>query len=190
MTNYNPKPGDIVNFKNPSIETNHRGIVMEYQAGRSINTGRERDVLVKFNTPIWAGGPLEAWCAVEDLTLIWPTLRKANEMKPTVTYTTSSTTTTNKFDDYNIQIQKNNKTAESSVSFSNYPWTAYYVTADEFFEILRVAFDDTYGGGTDTPWHPEDMYINVLTTLEVVTNTLSNMAKIKAGRPLKGIKEI
>jgi hypothetical protein len=53
-----------------------------------------------------------------------------------------------------------------------------------------VAFDDTYGGGTGTPWHPEDMYINVLTTLEVVTNTLSNMAKIKAGRPLKGIKEI
>jgi hypothetical protein len=112
------------------------------------------------------------------------------DMNPTVTYTTSSTTTTNKFDDYNIQIQKNNKTAESSVSFSNYPWTAYYVTAEEFFEILRVAFDDTYGGGTDTPWHPEDMYINVLTTLEVVTNTLSNMANIKAGKPLKGLKEI
>jgi hypothetical protein len=70
------------------------------------------------------------------------------------------------------------------------PWTAYYVTADEFFDILRIAFDDTYGGGSDTPWHPEDMYVNVLTTLEVVTNTLSNMANIKAGRPLKGLKEI
>lgn len=191
MTEYKyiPKPGDIVNFKNPSLETNHRGTVIKFVPGRD-NKSTSRDYLVKFNTPLWSGGSKELWCSAEDLTLIWNSLRKDMDMNPTVTYTTSSTTTTNKFDDYNIQIQKNNKTAESSVSFSNYPWTAYYVTADEFFEILRVAFDDTYGGGTDTPWHPEDMYINVLTTLEVVTNTLSNMANIKAGKPLKGLKEI
>jgi hypothetical protein len=189
MTKYIPKPGDIVNFKNPSLETNHRGTVIKFVPGRD-NKSTSRDYLVKFNTPLWSGGSKELWCSADDLTLIWNSLRKDMDMNPTVTYTTSSTTTTNKFDDYNIQIQKNNKTAESSVSFSNYPWTAYYVTADEFFEILRVAFDDTYGGGTDTPWHPEDMYVNVLTTLEVVTNTLSNMANIKAGRPLKGLKEI
>jgi hypothetical protein len=186
MTKYNPKPGDIVNFKNPSLGTNHRGMVLAIDG----NKYPRRTVLVKFIHPLWDGGSYEGWCSPEDLTLIWNTLRKDTDMKPTVTYTSSSTTTTNKFDDYNIQIQKNNKTAESTVSFSDRPWTAYYVTADEFFEILRIAFDDTYGGGTDTPWHPEDMYINVLTTLEVVTNTLSNMANIKAGRPLKGLKEI
>ena len=69
------------------------------------------------------------------------------------------------------------------------PWMNYYVTADEFFEVLRVAFDDTYGNGTDEPWHPEDMYVNVSCVLEVVTNTLANMANIKSGRPVQGIKE-
>jgi hypothetical protein len=69
------------------------------------------------------------------------------------------------------------------------PWMAYYVTADEFFEVLRIAYDDTYGGGSDTPWHPEDMYVNVSCVLEVVTNTLSNMAKLRSGRQVKGIKE-
>jgi len=64
----------------------------------------------------------------------------------------------------------------------------YYVSADEFFEILRVAYDDTYGD--KTKWHPEDIYINALTVLEVMTNTLSNMAKLKSGRPLRGIKEL
>jgi hypothetical protein len=190
MTDYNPKPGDIVNFKNPSLKTSHRGVVVEYRPGRSINTGRKRDVLVKFNDPIWSGGPLEAWCALENLTLIWPTLRKANEVKPTVTYTSSSTTTTNQFDDYNIQIKKDNKLSQSTFSASDRPWTAYYVTADEFFDVLRLAFDEVYGGGAETPWHPEDMYVNVSTTLEIVANTLSSMANLKAGRPLKGIKEI
>jgi hypothetical protein len=69
------------------------------------------------------------------------------------------------------------------------PWMAYYVTADEFFDILRIAYDDTYGGSSDTPWHPEDIYVNVSCVLEVVTNTLSNMAKLKSGRQVKGIKE-
>ena len=84
----------------------------------------------------------------------------------------------------------NNITITASDIKSNYrSWTAYYVTADEFFEILRVAYDDTYGGGSETPWHPEDMYTNVVTVLEIVTNTLSNMSNLKSGRQLKGIKE-
>ena len=69
------------------------------------------------------------------------------------------------------------------------PWLPFYVTADEFFDILRVAYDDTYGGGSDTPWHPEDMYVNVSTVMEVVTNTLSNMSRMRSGKPMKGIKE-
>lgn len=112
-------------------------------------------------------------------------------MSNNVRVTTSTAPSQERVDPSNIQhtavYASNNVSNTSPV---DHPWTAYYVTADEFFEVLRVAFDDTYGGGTGTPWHPEDMYINVLTTLEVVTNTLSNMAKIKAGRPLKGIKEI
>ncbi len=77
----------------------------------------------------------------------------------------------------------------SDLKSDDRPWMAYYVTADEFFEVLRIAYDDTYGGGSDTPWHPEDMYINVSCVLEVVTNTLSNMAKLRSGRQVKGIKE-
>ena len=111
-------------------------------------------------------------------------------MKPTVTYTNSSTTTTAQFDNQNIKIQKDNKLAQSNISTEDRPWTRYYVTADEFFDVLRLAFDEAYGGGSDTPWHPEDMYVNVSTTLEIVANTLSNMANLKAGRQLKGIKEI
>jgi hypothetical protein len=84
----------------------------------------------------------------------------------------------------------NNITITASDFKSNdKPWMAYYVTADEFFEVLRIAYDDTYGGGSDTPWHPEDMYTNVSCVLEVVTNTLSNMAKLRSGRQVKGIKE-
>ena len=189
MTNYIPKPGDIVNFKNPSTNRYQRGIVSGYLPGKSTNTGNERDVLVKFNSPTRDGGPLEIWCAIKDLTLIWPTLRKVNEMKPTVTYTSSSTSTTTDYGDYNIQLQKNDKMAQSTFSDADRPWTKYYVTADEFFDVLRIAYDDTYGGGSDTPWHPEDMYVNVSCVLEIVSNTLVNMANLKSGRQLKGIKE-
>lgn len=185
MTEYNPKPGDIVNFKNPFIGTNHRGTVLDIVSGMQ---RPDRNILVKFNHPLWEGGSDKAWCSAEDLTLIWNTLRKDTDMKPTVTYT-SSTTTTTQFNNQNIKLEKDNKLAQSTISTEERPWTRYYVTADEFFDVLRLAFDETYGGGSDTPWHPEDMYINVSTTLEVVANTLSNMANLKAGRPLKGIKE-
>jgi hypothetical protein len=186
MTKYNPKPGDIVNFKNPSLGTNHRGTVLAIDG----NKYPRRTVLVKFTHPLWDGGPYEGWCSPEDLTLIWNTLKKDTNMKPTVTYTNSSTTITSQFNNQNLKLEKDNKLAQSTVSTEERPWTRYYVTADEFFDILRVAFDDTYGGGSDTPWHPEDMYINVSTTLEVVANTLANMANLKAHRPIKGIKEL
>jgi len=68
------------------------------------------------------------------------------------------------------------------------PWMPFYVTSDEFFEILRVAYEDSYGKDTGV-WHPEDMYVNVSVILETVTNTLSNMSRIRSGKPLKGIKE-
>lgn len=186
MTKYNPKPGDIVNFKNPSLGTNHRGTVLSIDGHKY----HGRTVLVKFTHPLWDGGPYEGWCSPEDLTLIWNTLKKDANMKPTVTYTNSSTTITSQFNNQNLKLEKDNKLAQSTVSTEERPWTRYYVTADEFFDILRVAFDDTYGGGSDTPWHPEDMYINVSTTLEVVANTLANMANLKAHRPIKGIKEL
>ena len=84
----------------------------------------------------------------------------------------------------------NNITITSSNINTNYhPWTAYYVTADEFFEVLRIAYEDTYGREDQTPWHPEDLYTNVSCVLEIVTNTLANMANLKSGRQLKGIKE-
>ena len=189
MTKYNPKPGDIVNFKNPSLGTNHRGTIVEYRKGKDTKKTK-RDFLVRFTVPIWNNGPLEAWCAAEDLTLIWNTLRKDTNMKPTVTYTNSSTTVTSQFNNQNLKLEKYNKLAQSTISTEERPWTRYYVTADEFFDVLRLAFDETYGGGPETPWHPEDMYVNVSTTLEIVANTLSNMANLKAGRQLKGIKEI
>jgi hypothetical protein len=186
MTKYNPKPGDIVNFKNPSLGTNHRGTVLAIDGSKY----PRRTVLIKFDHPIWDGGPYEGWCSPEDLTLIWNTLKKGTDMKPTVTYTNSSTTVTSQFNNQNLKLEKDNKLAQSTISTEERPWTRYYVTADEFFDVLRLAFNETYGGGSETPWHPEDMYINVSTTLEIVANTLSNMANLKAGRQLKGIKEV
>jgi hypothetical protein len=187
MTDYNPKPGDIVNFRNV-FGVNHRGAVVDIVSQMQRPTNR--NILVKFNRPIWDGGPDIAWCAAEDLTLIWNTLRRDTNMKPTVKYTNSSTTVTSQFDNQNLKLEKDNKLAQSTISTEERPWTRYYVTADEFFDVLRLAFDETYGGSSDTPWHPEDMYVNVSTTLEIVANTLSNMANLKAGRQLRGIKEI
>jgi len=113
-----------------------------------------------------------------------------NKMKPTITYTYSSDTVTSQFDNQNLKLENDNKLSQSTISMGDRPWMNYYVTADEFFEILRVAYDDTYGGGSETPWHPEDMYVNVSCVLEIVTNTLANMANMKSGRSVKGIKEL
>ena len=114
---------------------------------------------------------------------------KPGGMKPTVTYTSSSYSAEAQKLQNNINLDVTNKIQNSTISNGDRPWMAYYVTADEFFEVLRIAYDDTYGGGSETPSHPEDMYVNVSCVLEVVTNTLSNMAKLRSGRQVKGIKE-
>lgn len=112
--------------------------------------------------------------------------RKNIENKPTVTYTsnTYSTSVNDEINKQNININTSSKMQTSTID--DRPWTAYYLTSDEFFEILRVAFDDTYG--SDHKWHPEDLYVNVSCVLEVVSNTLANMVRIKAGRQLYGVK--
>lgn len=112
-------------------------------------------------------------------------------MKPTVNYTTNSVIDKPLNDQHNINVTASATTKESTISHSDgipdYPWTPYYVTSDDFFDILRVAFDDTYG--SDHRWHPEDLYVNVSCVLEVVSNTLANMVRIKAGKELHGVKE-
>lgn len=110
-------------------------------------------------------------------------------MKPTITFTGSTySTNTSLNNEENIQVTASNTLNESTISKDhNYPWSPYYVTSDDFFDILKVAFDDTYG--SDHRWHPEDLYVNVSCVLEVVSNTLANMVRIKAGKDLQGVKE-
>ena len=111
-------------------------------------------------------------------------------MKPTVTYTSNYA---GESAGDNGAYQNINVTASSTLNKStisetpDYPWSPYYVTSDEFFDILRIAFEDTYG--SDHRWHPEDLYINVSCVLEIVSNTLANMVRIKSGRELHGVKE-
>lgn len=113
-------------------------------------------------------------------------------MRPTVTFTPSNYTNAPLSDWENIKINSSNNVTTSTQTIGgamtdhNYPWSPYYVTSDDFFDILRVAFEDTYG--SDHRWHPEDLYINVSCVLEVVSNTLANMVRIKAGKELHGVK--
>lgn len=106
-----------------------------------------------------------------------------------MTYLTGNVKITDATNSEPIYSSNNINITASNVNSNDNPWMAYYVTADDFFDILRVAYEDTYGGGSETPWHPEDMYTNVSCVLEIVTNTLSNMARLKSGLPLSGIKE-
>jgi hypothetical protein len=190
LSNYKPGVGDRVEFIDPTTGNAHLGVINEYQQGRDkkaeVYKLPKRDYLVLFDEPLWAEGPGQAWVAAKDINLI----KSVKLNKPTVTYVTSSTSQTARdFDFSNLILEKSNKVYKSTISTSDRPWTAYYVTADDFFDILRVAYEDTYGNGDTTPWHPEDMYANVSCVLEIVTNTLSNMARLKSGRPLSGIKE-
>lgn len=189
MSNYKPAVGDRIEFIDPTTGTAHVGVVNEHKPGRDTRAvvlkHPKRDYLVLFDEPLWSEGPGQAWVAAEDMNLI----KSAKLNKPTVSYVSSSTSQTARdFDFSNLVLEKNNKVYKSSISTSDRPWTAYYVTSDDFFDILRIAYEDTYGG-SETPWHPEDMYTNVSCVLEIVTNTLSNMANIKSGKQLKGIKE-
>jgi hypothetical protein len=106
-----------------------------------------------------------------------------------MTYLTGNVKVTEATKSEPVYSSNNITITASDLKSNDRPWMAYYVTTDEFFELLRVAFDDTYGGGSETPWHPEDMYANVSCVLEVVTNTLSNLANLRSGRQVSGIKE-
>ena len=191
MSKYILVPGDIVDFTDSTTGKIHRGFIDKYQHGRDVlprTKDAKRDYLVNFDNPLWDGGHKEAWCAREDLELVRPT-----KTSSTVTFTTNSVTNTPpKIDLNNIKINQSNNVTTSTQTFGskvddhNYPWSPYYITSDDFFDILKVAFDDTYG--SDHRWHPEDLYVNVSSVLEVVSNTLANMVRIKAGKDLSGVK--
>lgn len=61
-----------------------------------------------------------------------------------------------------------------------------YLKDDEFFEILMHAYSSTYGySGVN---HPGDLYVNISTTLEIVSNTLSALVDLNFGRELRDVK--
>jgi hypothetical protein len=182
MSKYILVAGDIVDFTDPKSGKVHRGFIDQYAKGRP----HGRDYSVKFDSP-WHGFD-KAWCSQDDLELVRATSRSS-----TVTFATSHITNPPlKSDPSNIKINQSGNVTTSTQTIGgkykdhNYPWSPYYVTSDDFFDILRVAFDDTYG--SDHRWHPEDLYVNVSSVLEVVSNTLANMVRIKAGKELSGVK--
>lgn len=184
MSKYTLVAGDIVDFTDPMSGKVHRGFIDQYTKGRPHN----RDYSVKFDKP-WHGFD-RAWCSADDLELVRPT-----KYSSTVTFASSQVSNPiSEYNPQNIKINQAGTTTTSTQTFTtkvksedhNYPWSPYYITSDDFFEILRVAFDDTYG--SDHRWHPEDLYVNVSSVLEVVSNTLANMVRIKAGKELSGVK--
>lgn len=61
-----------------------------------------------------------------------------------------------------------------------------YLTDDEFFEVLMHAYSSSYGHSRVN--HPEDLYINVSATLEIVCNTLNSLVDLNFGRELRDVK--
>lgn len=195
MSKYILVIGDIVDFTDPETKEVYRGRIDEIRAGR--DKKNNRDYLVRFNEPLWGIHDL-AWCSKDNLELV-----KANSKGYTFITTSSASTISYPpiYDNSNLTIKMTDTLQKSSMSsggmagdngagssrHQNYPWTKYYVKSDDFFDILKVAFDDTYG--SEHEWHPEDLYINVSCVLEVVSNTLSNMVRINAGKPLHGVKD-
>lgn len=182
MSKYILVVGDIVDFTDPTSGKVHRGFIDQFQIARL----HDRNYLVKFDKP-WNSVD-RAWCSAKDLELVRPT-----KTSSTVTFATSHVTNPPlKSDPSNIKINQSGNVTTSTQTIGgeskdhNYPWSPYYLTSDDFFDILRVAFDDTYG--SDHRWHPEDLYVNVSCVLEVVSNTLANMVRIKAGKELSGVK--
>lgn len=190
MSKYVLIVGDTVDFIDPTNGLAYRGVITKYDPSL-------RNYLVKFDKRFH--GYDEAWAASEDCELV-----RTPGSHPKVNYTVSSSshdetkqrsinTTLNAG---NVKLQKSHVTIDAFggsvpnvLSDINKPWIPYYVTSDEFFDILRVAFEDTYGDKGGTPYHPEDLYANVSCVLEVVSNTLANMVRIKAGRSLHGVRE-
>ena len=177
--------GDVVDFTDSNTGFVYRGVIIDHVPGRDTrDLGKSsplREYLMKFDYP-WYGYD-RGWVAEEELTMV-----RFGKNAPTVTYTSSTWTNKPLNDKENIKVTASSTLNESTISETpDRPWTPYYVTSDEFFDILKIAFDDTYG--SKHRWHPEDMYVNVSCVLEVVSNTLANMVRIKAGRELQGVKE-
>lgn len=200
MSAYVIIPGDVVDFTDSTTGKKYRGYVDEYQKGRdSWNSifyphlqrpfSKLRDYLVVFDKELWPG-VTQAWCAPEDLTIV----RKANTtMKSNVKIVDNTTATTN-------TVYYSGSTVSSDCEpFKG--WTdlkreaekedrfrPYYLTSRQFFDVLETAFNDTYG--SDTEWHPEDLYANVEAVLEVTTNALANAMRVKNGQSTRGVREI
>jgi hypothetical protein len=99
----------------------------------------------------------------------------------------------------NMQIKENvNSNSQENLTFTSShvtntiedrPWMNYYLTVDEYLEIVKVAYEDTFGGSKifDGKCHPEDLYSNVSCVMEIVTNTLCNLSNIRSDRPVRGI---
>ena len=201
MSKYILVVGDTVDFIDPTNGLAYRGVITKYDPNRdklSKDSKRPlRNYLIKFDQS-WHGYN-EAWAASEDCELV----RKPNS-NVKVGYTVSSS-----YHDYskqrsinttlyadNVKLQKTDDalaalrgSVPNTTSGIDKPWMPYYITSDEFFDILRISFEDTYGDKGGAPWHPEDLYVNVSCVLEVVSNTLANMVRIKTGRNLHGVKE-
>ena len=181
--------GDVVDFTDSTSGFVYRGVIIDHVPGRDKRgegSNRPlREYLMKFDN-LWYGYD-RGWVAGEELTMV-----RSGKTSPTVTYTSSTWTNKPLNDKDNIKVTASTTTKESTISHEDglpdYPWTPYYVTPDDFFSILKVAFDDTYG--SDHRWHPEDLYVNVSSVLEVVSNTLATMVRIKAGKELHGVKEV
>lgn len=98
-------------------------------------------------------------------------------MSYTVTYTSSST------DNKYVKNWKDIK-----LNKENTPPRAGYLKEDDFFEILINSYKGTYS--YDGYWHPGDLYVNVLSVLEIVCNTLSAQVDLEVGRPVRNVKEV
>lgn len=98
-------------------------------------------------------------------------------MSYTVTYTSSSTDNKYVKNWEDIKLSSNEK-----------PRWSGYIKEDDFFEILINSYKGTYSH--DGYWHPGDLYVNVLSVLEVVCNTLSAQVDLEVGRPIRNVKDI
>ena len=202
MSKYVLVVGDTVNFIDPTNGLAYRGVITKYDPDRdkrSKDSKRPlRNYLIKFDKS-WHGYN-EAWAASEDCELV---RKPTSNVKVVYTVSPSSVYDPPVQRDVNVTINADNLKLKKSdvtidalrgsvpnaLSGTDKPWTPYYVTSDEFFDLLKVSFDDTYGDKDGTPCHPEDLYVNVSCVLEVVSNTLANMVRMKAGRDLRGVRE-
>lgn len=100
--------------------------------------------------------------------------------RATVTYSGNSVSTpAPDFSKSNIKLNS---------TMNKRPPRAGYIKEDDFFEILINSYKGTYSH--DGYWHPGDLYVNVLSVLEIVCNTLSAQVDLEVGRPVRNVKEV